>query len=225
MRSRSASQPSSNLPLYLSAHSLKIVVRAVRGAGRPVHEERLVGRERAVLAHPGDRLVGQVLAQVVRLVVRRLDRVEVLVEPRLPLRGLAGEEAVEVVEADALAGRPERRTVPSRWSGSPACCATCRRPRSCSRSAPSTFGERGRGPRDHAGVAVPVDRALGDGAGADALVVAPGQQRGARGRADRRGVEGVVADALVGEPRERRRVDRRRRRCPAGRSRRRRAGR
>ena len=70
-------------------------------------QERLVGREGAMLAQPGDRLVGQVLAQVVVLVVRRLDRVEVLDEPRLPLRGLAGQEAVEVVEADALAGRPE----------------------------------------------------------------------------------------------------------------------
>ena len=44
--------------------------------------------------------------------------------------------------------------------------------------------------------------------GADALVVAAGQQRRPRRRADRRGVEGVVADALVGEPRQRRRVDR-----------------
>ena len=62
--------------------------------------------------------------------------------------------------------------------------------------------------RDDAGVAVPVHRALGDGAGADALVVAPGEQRRARRRADRGGVEGVVADALVRDARQRRRVDR-----------------
>ena len=87
---------------------LEDVMRAVRGAGRPVHQERLVGREGAMLAQPGDRLVGEVFAQMIFLVVRRLDGVEVLVQPRLPLRRLAGEEAVEIVEADALAGRPER---------------------------------------------------------------------------------------------------------------------
>ena len=37
MRSRSASQPSSNLPLYLSAHSLKMWCGPCAGAGRPVH--------------------------------------------------------------------------------------------------------------------------------------------------------------------------------------------
>ena len=39
-------------------------------------------------------------------------------------------------------------------------------------------------------------------------MIAPGEQRRARGRADRRRVEGVVADALVRDARQRRRVDR-----------------
>ena len=46
------------------------------------------------------RLVRQVFAQVIFRIVRRLDGVDVLDEPRLPLRGFAGEEAVEIIEAE-----------------------------------------------------------------------------------------------------------------------------
>ena len=41
---------------------------------------------------------------------------------------------------------------------------------------PQHLGDRRRSLRHHAGVAVPIDRPLGDGAAADALMVAPGQQ-------------------------------------------------
>ena len=151
------------------------------------------------------RLVRHVLGQVVLLVVGRLDGVRVLDEARLPLRGLAGEEAVEVVEA--VAGGPvgERahrgrlvggRVVPLAEGGGLVAVVA------------QDLGHGGGRHRHDAGVAVPVHRALGDGAGADALVVAPGEQRGARGRADRGGVEPVVADAVVGEAAEGRRVDR-----------------
>ena len=60
--------------------------------------------------------------------------------------------------------------------------------------------------RDDPGVAVEVGRSLGDGAVADAVVVAAREQRSAGRRADRRGVERVVADALARSA-ERRRVD------------------
>ena len=40
------------------------------------------------------------------LIVRRFDGVGVLEQPRLLLRGFAGEKAVEIVETDALSGRP-----------------------------------------------------------------------------------------------------------------------
>ena len=65
---------------------------------------------------------------------------------------------------------------------------------------------RGR-PGNDPSIAVPVHRALRNGAGADALMIAAGQQRSARGRADRRGMERVIADALVCDPRERWRMD------------------
>ena len=38
--------------------------------------------------------------------MRRFDGIEVLEQPRLPLRRFAGEKSVEIVEADALTGRP-----------------------------------------------------------------------------------------------------------------------
>ncbi len=43
------------------------VVWRMGGARREVHEERLVGHQRLLLAHPGDRLVGQVFGEVVAL--------------------------------------------------------------------------------------------------------------------------------------------------------------
>ena len=186
---------------------LENVVRAVRRARRPVHEERLVGRESAMPFHPGDRLVGQVFAQMIFRVVRRLDGIEVLIEPRFPLRRFAGEKAVEIIEADALAGRPSRerphgrglvrrRVVPFAERGGLVTIFA------------EHLGERRRCSRDHARIAVPIHGALGDGARPDALMIAPGQQRRARRRTNRSRVEGVVADPLIGDARQRRRMDR-----------------
>ena len=57
-----------------------------------------------MLLEPADGLVGKVFAQVVLVVVWRLDRRGVLVQARLPLRRLAGDEAIEMIET--VAGRP-----------------------------------------------------------------------------------------------------------------------
>ena len=176
VRSRSASQPSSNLPLYLSAHSLKMWCGPCAAPGAQYMKNGLSGENARCLLHPRDRLVRQVFAQVVFLVVRRLDRVEVLEQPRLPLRGLAGEKAVEVVEADALAGRPERERPHRRGLGRGRVVPLAEGGGLVSVVAQDLREGRGR-PGNHAGIAVPVHRALGDGAGADALMIAPGQQR------------------------------------------------
>ena len=120
------------LPFVAIRPVLEDVVRAVRGARRPVKKERLVRGERLVLAQPVDRVIGQVFGQVVRVVLRRLDRGQVLVQARLPLRGLAGDEAVEVIEA--VPRRPAiERSHRGRLAGG-ASCATCRTPPSRSRS-------------------------------------------------------------------------------------------
>ena len=57
-----------------------------------------------MVTQPVDAVLGEILAQVVFLIVRRLDLVGILDQPRLPLRRLAGKEAVEIVEA--VPGRP-----------------------------------------------------------------------------------------------------------------------
>ena len=86
---------------------LEDMVRPMSGTGSPVHQEGFVGRERAMLAHPGNGLVRHVFAQMVLLIMRGLNGVEILDQARLPLRSLAGQKTVEVIEADTLTGRPK----------------------------------------------------------------------------------------------------------------------
>ena len=110
--SRSLSQPWSNLPLYLSAHSFGTWCGAVRGAGGVVDEERLVGR------------LGLLVVQPVRSCGRpgrrggnspssfgHADDRVVLGQNRVVLAGCAAEEAAEVVEARgrSASGRTGRR--------------------------------------------------------------------------------------------------------------------
>ena len=145
-------------------------MRPVHAAGRPVHEEGLVRVEGAPVVEPVERLVDHVRGEVVcRVVVRRLDRVVVLGQARLVLRGLAAEEAVEMLEAVAVrpavlradrGGLDDGRVVPLAEGGGVVAVVL------------QDLGDGGGVLRDDAGVAVPGDRALGDGAGADAGVVA-----------------------------------------------------
>ena len=155
-------------------------------------------------AQPGDGLGGQVFAQVVALAVGRLHGIEIFVEPGLVLRGLAGQEAVKIVEA--VPGGPAVEgphggglvrggVVPFAEGGSLVAVVV------------QDLGDGGGGLGDGAGVAVPVHGAFGNGAGTDPLVVAPGEQGGPGGRADGGGVKGVVADAFVTQPGEGRGVN------------------
>ena len=120
VRSRCASQPSSNWPLYLSAHSFGTWCGAWVAPGREVDEERLVRHQRLLLADPADAVVGQVLGEVIALLGRRrrLDRRRAVVQGRVPLVVLAADEPVELLEP-APAGRPRverphRRRLPHR---------------------------------------------------------------------------------------------------------------
>ena len=72
------------LALVLVDPFLRHVVRRVAGAGREIHEERLVGHQRLLLAHPLDRLVRHVLGEVVALLrsLLRLDRRRAFVDGR-----------------------------------------------------------------------------------------------------------------------------------------------
>ena len=82
------------------------VVGSVGRAEREPHQERTLGLVASQLAHPGDRLVGEVLAQVVALVggTGRVDVGVVADQLGRPVVGVAAEEPVVVLEA--LAERP-----------------------------------------------------------------------------------------------------------------------
>ena len=81
------------------------MVRRVDGARHVVDEERLVRVDRGDAIHVLDRIVGHRGDQVpAGLVVIRVDRRGVAEQIRLPLVGVAADEAVEIVEAHA--GRP-----------------------------------------------------------------------------------------------------------------------
>ena len=164
-------------------------MRRVRRARREVDEERLVRSETLLLSDPGNRLVGHVFDQVVALFGRflRLHRRGPLVERRVPLVGLAADEAVEILEA-ATAGRP----------GIERTCGTRLPHRHFVALAELRGGvavefQRLRQRRHRVGEHRAVPRCaggnLGDAAHANGMVIAAGQQRLPRGRAQRGGVE------------------------------------
>ena len=205
--SRSASQPWSKRALVLVGPLVGHVVRRVGRAGREVGEERLVGHQRLLLAHPLDRVRRQVVVEVVALLRRLvgLDRRRALVERGIPLVGLAAEEAVEVLEAHPgrpLAVRAHRARLPDRDL-----VALAELRRAVAVELEDLGQRRGRVRPDRV-VARRGGGELGDVAHADRVVVAAGEQRRAGRRAQRRGVEAVVLQPAGGEALEVRRVAR-----------------
>ena len=196
------------LPLVLGRPLDRDVVGRVRRAGRVVDEERLVGHQRLLLADPVDRVIGHVLGEVVALLRRAvgLHRDRAVVDRRGVLVRLSADEAVEVLEA-AAAGRPvlerpHRARLPHRHL-----VALAELGRRVAVEL-QRLGQRRRRVRAQRVVARRRCRDLGDPAHADRVVVAPGQQRLARRRAQRRGVEAVVAQPVRGQALEGRRLAR-----------------
>ena len=177
----------------------------MRRPGRVVDEERLVGRHRLLRLDPVDRLVGHVHGEVVVLHLRRLDLDRPVVDERIPLVGLAADEAVELVEAlvrgPAIerarhAGLPRGGLVPlAEGAGAVAV-------------EPQHLRQRRHAVRILPGVAREGRRGLHDRAGVDGVVVPAGLERVARRRAQRRRVEVVEAQAALRQPVHRRRADR-----------------
>ena len=200
VRSRCASQPSSNRPAVLVDPLARHVVRRVGGAGGEVDEERLVGHERLLLPNPADRVVGEVLRQVVPLLGRRrrLDRGGSLVKRRVPLVVLAADEPVERLETSTGGGpgveRTHGRALPHRHLVTLA--------ELCGGVAVELQGQGQRclGVRAERAVAGRRCRGLGDAPHPDRVVVPAGQQRLPGRCAQRRGVEPVVEQAAVGQP-------------------------
>ena len=201
-------------PLVLVRPLRRNVMRSVRRPRCEVHEERLVGHQRLLLARPLDRLVGHVRGEVVALLRRRLglDRRRALVDGRVVLVRLSADEAVEVLEASA-AGRPgveraHRARLPDRHL---VALAELGR-----RIAVQQQRLRQRRAGVGANRVVPGRRGgeLRDDPHPHRVVVAPRQQRSPRRGAQRRRVEAVVLQAVPGQP-----LSRRRRARPAERAR------
>ena len=181
------------------------VVRRVDGAGHVVDEERLLRVDRGDALHVLDRIVGHRRDQVpARLAEVGVDRRGVAEQVRLPLVGVAADEAVEVVEAHAgrpLVERPGlarlelRRVVVLAEPGRPVAVVL------------EDLADRRLVPGHDAVVAGIAGRLLGDDAEAHRVMVAPGDQRRARRRAQRGRVEVGVAQAVGGDPVEVRRRD------------------
>jgi len=169
-------------------------MRRVRRSGGEIEQDRLLRRDRLVVAQPFDGLVGHVGHEVVALLGRlaRLDRRRVLEQHRVILMRLAADEAVEVVEPHAGrpavvragdAALPVGRVVVLAEPAGPVAIVLEHR-------------ADGRGAaRDHVVVARKAGRPFGEKARAHIMVVAPGDQRGAGGAADGGRMKAVIAKA------------------------------
>ncbi len=176
------------------------VVRRVAAAGCDVGEPGRLLALGADPVQPVDRLVGEIVLEVVPLAVlcfRNADHLRVLGDQGVVLARLAAEEAPEVVEAEP--GRPaverpreallvvrSEMPLPERSRQVAVLLEDARKRRAIVRDGGVVARERARELADHAE--------------ADAVVVAPRQQCGPGRRAERRDVEAVVAQPVVREP-------------------------
>ena len=133
-----------------------------------------------------------------------IDLRRVAEEVRLPLVGVAADEAVEVLEAHA--GRPLVEG-PDLARGEGRRVVVLAEPRRRVAVVEQHAADGGLVLADDAVVAGEAGRLLGDHAEAGRVVVAPGDQRGARRRAQRGREHAVVAQAFAGEAVHRRRRD------------------
>ena len=170
------------------------------GAWREVGEERLVRHQRLLLAYPGDRMVGDVLGEVVTLLggAVGLHGRGVLIERGRVLVCLAADEAVEVlepattrgpvVEGAHRAGLPDRHLV------------TLAELRGRVAVQLERLGQRRAVVGPHRAVPRRRGRDLGDATHADAVVVATREQGCSGRRTQRCRVEPGVAQTLAGQP-------------------------
>ena len=183
------------------------MVRRVGRARREVHEERLVRHQRLLLADPADRLVGEILRQVVALLGGQvgLDGRRAVIQRGRVLVRLAADEPVEVLEAAADA-RPcgERTHRAGLPDGDLVALAELRRGVTIELQ---RLGQRGARVRADRAIAWRRCGDLRDAAHPHGVVIPTAQQRGTRRRAQGRRVEARVLQAFGGETLERR--------CPA----------
>ena len=102
------------------------MMRSVGRARREIGEERLVRHQRLLLADPLDRLIRQVLGQVIALLrcLLRLDGLGAFIQRRIPLVRLAADESVKIFKPSAASWATDR-TGPWDWSARLALRGTC----------------------------------------------------------------------------------------------------
>ncbi len=177
----------------------------MNGAGRVVHEERLVGRHRLLRLHPVDRLVCHIYGKMIVLHFRWINLGDAVIDQRIPLIRLAPDEAVELVET--LMGGPAVEG--ARDAGLPSCGLMPFAERTSAVAIESEHFSQGRDAvRDLPGVAGKGRRGLHDRARVGRVMVATGLERVPRRRAKRCGVEVVVAQTRSSQVVEGRRLDR-----------------
>ena len=212
------------LALVLVGPLLRDVMRRVGAAGRVVEEPRLLGILRPDRVQPLDRLVGEVVREVVRLAVCALGHADVRVvlrDERIPLARGAAEEAPEVVEAPVLRPVLERARSALLAVGGHVPLAE-----PAGHVAVLLEDARHGGAALRHGTRVAGERAgeLRDRAHADAMLVASRERCRPGRRAERDHVEPVVGEAHLPDAGQVRSRDRARRTCRAARTRRRRSG-
>ena len=178
---------------------LRRVVRRVRGARRVLDEDRPARIGLVDARHPVDRVIGHRGDQVPgarRLAEERIDLRGIAEQVRLPLVRVAADETVEVLETHADRPLVERADLAGRERRHVVILAEPRR-RVAVVEQHSTDGRLVL--RDDAVVAGVAGRLFGDHAEAGGVVVASGDQRGARRRAQRGGEHAVVAQTGRGE--------------------------
>ena len=183
------------LPLVLVRPLQRHMMRRVRRTRREIDKERLLRRQRLLRPDPPDRLVSQILGQVVALLRRllRLHRRRAVIERRVVLVVLAADEPVELLEPTSArrpgvkrpyrGGLPRRHLVTLAELGRRISVQLQRRRQRSLRvgTHPTRPGSRGRG--------------LGDHPHPDGVMVAPREQR----RTCRRTQRGRV-EPSVGQP-------------------------
>ncbi len=194
--------PLVELALVLVGPLFPDVVRRVGATRRVVHEPRLLGILSAHGVQPLDRLVRQVVGEVVLATVGRFRHADVRIvlrDQRIPLARGAAEEAPEAVEAPGL--RPVRERPGS-------ALLTVRRQVPLAEAAghvavlPQHARERHAGPRHGARVARERAGELLHGADSDSVVVPPRQHRRPGWRAQCRHMKPVVGEALLLDARQ-----------------------
>ncbi len=172
------------------------MVWGVGGSGSDVEEEGTSWRDAGGLSDPCDGFVGDVGGEVVVGILGARDKISVLIKDGIPVVHVPGIEAVEVVEAESVGPVVEGAGGAGLPCGSVVVLAD---PGGHVSVLAEDFADGAAAFGKDAGVAVVSGGEFGDAGECSGVMIASGDERGARGAAESGGVEAVVAKAFGGE--------------------------